>query len=528
MSSSASGYLQDLGRVVGRVIFRSIELVARLIFSVVYHGAKTKVPPIHNKLLRESASTLALKIRTGKVTSVGVVESFIARVKEVNPIINALVDERYVDALQEARAADELIRSGLKTEAQLAKEKPFLGVPFTTKETIEVEGLRFSSGLYERRNLKGAKDADAIRCMKRAGAIIIGITNVPELALWWETYNTIHGRSRNPYDTSRIVGGSSGGEGALLASGASALGLGSDIGGSIRMPCFFNGIFGHKTSKYIVSNDGQFPKATEEEDPYLSIGPMTRYASDLLPTLKVIADKNASKLKLDSKIDIKKVKVYYADDDGGSIFVSSVDQDIKTSMNNVVQYLQKTHGIVAEKVTLDLLQQSEPIWSNKTKSKFGPRMLRLLSNDKGKVNLIWELGKKFLGLSHHTFIALCTAVWECLGPKYGSPAYDEMVRKGDILEKQFKDILGENGVFLYPTHPTPAPYHNEPLIRMFNFSYTAIFNVMGFPVTHIPLGLGSEGLPIGIQAVATTGNDRLTIAMAVELEKAFGGWVPPF
>ena len=88
-------------------------------------------------------------------------------------------------------------------------------------------------------------------------------------------------------------------------------------------------------------------------------------------------------------------------------------------------------------------------------------------------------------------------------------------------------MLGEDGVFLYPTHPTPAPYHNEPLIKPFNFSYSAIFNIMGFPATHIPLGLGTEDLPVGIQAVGTCGNDHLTIAMAVELEKAFGGWVPP-
>lgn len=88
-------------------------------------------------------------------------------------------------------------------------------------------------------------------------------------------------------------------------------------------------------------------------------------------------------------------------------------------------------------------------------------------------------------------------------------------------------MLGDDGVFLYPTHPTPAPYHNEPLIKPFNFSYCGIFNIMGFPATHIPLGLGSEGLPIGIQAVSTCGNDHLTIGMAVELEKAFGGWIAP-
>ncbi|XP_026290516.1 fatty-acid amide hydrolase 2-A [Frankliniella occidentalis] len=528
MSESANETPRRFKKVAARIFHRIVELAARLLFSIIYYGSNEKVPPINNILLLESASSLAFKIRTKKVSSVEVVESFIARIKEVNPIINSMVDNRFAAALEEAKSADELIASGQKSETVLAKEKPFLGVPFTTKECLQSEGLSFSAGLYKRRAIKGTRDADAVACMKKAGAILLGVTNVSELAMWWESHNYVHGRSRNPYNASRIVGGSSGGEGAVLAAGASPIGIGSDIGGSIRMPCFFNGIFGHKPSKFIVSNEGQFPSPSDEDHAsFLGLGPMGRYASDLLPILRVVADKNASKLKLDSPVDMKKVKVFYAEDDGGSSFISPVDPDIKASLRNVITYLEKAHGIKAQKVSLKPLSMSGPIWLARMKSRSGSRFAQELSNNEGNLNIAWELLKWLLCMSHHTLIALFTVVMEGFGVKYGSPKHQYLVEQSKQLQMQLTDMLGDDGVFLYPTHPTPAPFHNEPLIKPFNFAYAGIFNIMGFPATHIPLGLGSEGLPIGIQAVGTYGNDHLTIAMAVELEKAFGGWVPP-
>ena len=99
---------------------------------------------------------------------------------------------------------------------------------------------------------------------------------------------------------------------------------------------------------------------------------------------------------------------------------------------------------------------------------------------------------------------------------------------GDRLSKELDSILGQNGILLYPCHPTIAPYHGQALVKTLNFSYTAIFNVLGNPVTQVPLGLGSKGLPLGIQVVSGLNKDRLSIAVASELEKMFGGWVPLF
>lgn len=170
--------------------------------------------------------------------------------------------------------------------------------------------MKQTAGLTIRKNIVSERDAEAVRLMRAAGAIPLATTNVSELAMWWETSNCLYGTTKNPYNTRHIVGGSSGGEGCIQAAAGSPLGIGSDIGGSIRIPSYFNGLFGHKPSTGMVSNDGQYPSAqSEDQNRLLSIGPMCRYAQDLLPTLKILADKNADMLHLNEKVDISKLKV---------------------------------------------------------------------------------------------------------------------------------------------------------------------------------------------------------------------------
>jgi fatty acid amide hydrolase 2 len=276
----------------------------------VYHGSGEKMPPIQNLLL-DTATTIAHKIRKRKVTSREVVETYIARIKEVNPILNCVVDERFIEALEDAHKVEEFIQSGGKSVEDIEKDTRYLGVPFSTKDCIQVTGLSHTAGLYCRRHVKALQDADAISCMRAAGAIPFAITNVSEVCMWWDSNNTVYGQTSNPYNTNHIVGGSSGGKGCLLAAAGLPLGIGSDIGGSICTPCFFNGIFGHKPSRGIASNLGQHPILSKEQDSFLGVGPMCRFPADLLPTLRIIAGKNNDRLKLDTKIDILKIKFFY-------------------------------------------------------------------------------------------------------------------------------------------------------------------------------------------------------------------------
>lgn len=485
------------------------------------------MPPIKDLLLLESASTVALKIRNKKLTSEQVLDSYIERIKEVNPLLNCVVANRFDEARKEARAADVLINSGTIPEEVLAKEKPFLGVPFTTKDCISVKGLIHSAGLACRKNIIAEEDATVIARLKDVGAIVIGLTNVSELCMWWESANKVHGRTRNPYDTSRIVGGSSGGEGCAQACAASAFGIGSDIGGSIRMPAYFNGVFGHKPSSLTVPNHGQYPEpATDEQNLFLGLGPICRRAEDLLPLLKVISNNNPV-LRLDESVDIKKIRFFYQESDGGSDFISPVSPDIKELFVKISKHLDKAYGIKTSKVSLKQFILSAPMWFAAMKSPSGPTFPNQLTNLKGCINPYWEMLKWIFRLSDHTFIALATCLVEKGGCKYGDEKHQFLLKERDALRLEVIDLLGDDGVLLYPTHPTSAPYHNEPLVKPFNFSYTGLVNVLKLPATAVPMGLDRHGLPIGIQVIAKHGNDRLCLAVARELEKGFGGWVPP-
>lgn len=522
--------MKIIGKILS-VIHRLIEFLVRgLLLLVAYISGPAEVqPPIKDLTLLHSATALATKIRNKQLSSEDIVQSYIDRIREIQPILNPMVENRFEEALKDARKCDELLKSpNSPTVEVLAKEKPLFGVPFTTKDCVAITNMKQTAGIVCRKNCVSAEDADVIRLMKNAGAIPLATTNVSEGAMWWESSNVLYGTSRNPYNTRHIVGGSSGGEGCLQAAAGAPCGLGSDIGGSIRMPCFFNGIFGHKPSKGTVSNHGQYPSThNEQQDLLLGIGPMCRYAQDMLPILEIIADSNAEKLNLRSKVDISKLKFYYMEDNGGQFLVSPVDREIKESMRKIVNYLEKAHKVKATKIQMKKMKMSLAYWMAAMTSENGKDFSYELSNRNGQINVWWELMKWFFFMSNHTLIALFTAAFEKFNIKVGSEKHTKLIQGGRELYQEFRDMLGEDGIFLYPTHPTAAPLHHEPLIKPFNFTYTAIINVLGLPATACPLGLNKQGLPIGIQIIGGLYQDRLTLAVAEELERGFGGWVPP-
>lgn len=510
-------------------LHRFVVLYFARFLCTVFRGKGAAVQPTSNDaILKCSATALARKIRRQELTSVAVMEAFIARIAAINPLLNCVVDQRYAAALADAAAADSLIASGRYTEAQLEKDHPYLGVPISTKDCLAVRDLLHTSGLVARRSVRATEDSAGMALMRRAGAIPFALTNVSECCMWWESHNPVHGLSRNPYDSNRIVGGSSGGEGCLQSASGSPLGIGSDIGGSIRMPAFFNGIFGHKPSRNIVSAAGQWPQPHGELRDFLGIGPMSRYAEDLVPVLRIMAGENAAQLRLDEPVDLSKVRVFYQFNDGGADFISSVDDDLADAVDAVVQHFGAVSATKPQRTQMALLRKSASIWLGNMKSPPGPeRFDSQLTNMQGAINPYWELTKWPFGASNHTLIAILTALTERMGVRYGSSKHAFLVRQRDELRAEFSAMLGDNGVFVYPTHPTVAPYHHEPIARAFNFSYTAIVNVLGLPATAVPMGVGSEGLPLGVQVIANHNQDRLCLAVASELERKFGGWKEP-
>ncbi|XP_004644875.1 fatty-acid amide hydrolase 2 [Octodon degus] len=434
-------------------------------------------------------------------------------------------------ARKDALAVDQRLAEMQEDEAILEKKWPFLGVPLTVKESFQLQGMPNSSGLLNRRHKISNTDATVVVLLKKAGAIPLGITNCSELCMWYESSNKIYGRSNNPYNLQHIVGGSSGGEGCTLAAACSVIGVGSDIGGSIRMPSFFNGIFGHKPSPGVVPNNGQFPMAREAQEPLLCTGPMCRYAEDLLPMLKVMAGPGIRKLKLDTKVHLKNLKFYWMEHDGGSLLMSKVDQDLIQAQKKVVVHLETILGASVQHVKMKQMKYAFQLWVTMMSSKGvdGKEPVKFvdLLGDQGKpINPLWELIKWCFGVSIYTIPSIGLALFEEKF-KYNSEKCKKYKKVEESLYKDLVEMLGDDGVLLYPSHPTVAPKHYVPLTRPFNFAYTGIFNVLGLPVTQCPLGLNAKGLPLGIQVVAGPFNDHLTLAVAQYLEKSFGGWVCP-
>ncbi len=474
------------------------------------------------ELLFMSGREIARRIQNMEITSVEVTQVHIEAVKKVNPLLNAVVADRFEEALREAERADEQVRSG-----DMESLPPYHGVPCTVKESIGVKGLPQTGGVYYRKKYVLENDPPVVSRLRSAGVIVMGVTNVPELCMWMETSNTFYGRTRNPYNPDRIVGGSSGGEGAIIGAGASPFGLGSDIGGSIRMPSFFNGIFGHKPSGGLVPNTGQFPNAENEALFYLNIGPMARRAEDLMPLLRLIAgpdgqDPVCREIPLGDPetVNISTLRVISVPDNGRT----PVSRDLREAQKKATQYLS-TRGASVKEMRIEELKSSLAIWSSMLTAAEGTPFGVLMGNGK-RINALLELLKWALRVSEHTFPAIMLSIFERF-TELNRKKMERFVEEGRNLRKQLEELMGENGVILYPPYSRPAPRHHMPLLTPFHWVYTAIVNVMGFPATQVPLGLNRDGLPVGVQVIAAHGNDHLAIAVAMELEKGFGGWVPP-
>ena len=300
-----------------------------------------------------SARLLAQLIREGAVTSRAVVEAHIDRARRVNGTLNAIVETRYELALAEADHADATEPSG-----------PLHGVPCTIKESFALSGMPWSAGLTRRRHLRATEDAVTVGRLRRAGAIPIGVTNVSEACMWVEANNPVYGRSRNPYDGSRTVGGSSGGEGAIVGSGASPFGLGSDVGGSIRIPALFNGIFGHKGSSGLVPNAGQHPEPDPSAQRFLSTGPMCRRAEDLPLLVDVLRgpdpDGGAYAMDLGDPYDVRVEELVVLDvpDDG----VTPVRSSLRRAQALTASALRRA-GADVRPTRLPALRHGIEIWS---------------------------------------------------------------------------------------------------------------------------------------------------------------------
>jgi len=471
-------------------------------------------------LLEVSAFELAAAIRAGEVSATEVVETHLARIERVNGALNAVVVRRFEEARREAKAADKRVRAG-------GELPPLLGVPCTVKEFFGVAGLPQTGGLVARRHTRATEDAITVERLRAAGAIVVGTTNVPEGGIWLETYNAVYGRTNNPWDTTRTSGGSSGGEGAIVAAGGVPFGLGSDVGGSIRIPSAFCGVVGHKPSGRLVPNLGQFPSATGEALAYLCAGPIARRASDLMPLLRILAGPDprdpaavAMPLGDPATVALGELEVYAIPESGRFRVADAMKQAVLDGARTL-----ERRGARLRDLDLPELRRGLEIWGAMLEeaSEQGYEELLADGSDQARIAPLAELAKAVVGRSNHTLPALVVGVLGAAVAKLPLGA-KKLVEEGRALKRRLDAQLGDRGVLLYPPYTRPAPRHHDVWRTPFDPAHTALFNVLELPGTVVPMGFDARGLPTSVQILGAQGRDHVTIAAALALEEAHGGW----
>ena len=473
-------------------------------------------------LTERSALDLARAIRIGETTSRDVVEAHIERLEHMHERINAVVADRYDAARADADAADARVGA----TAHVDELPPFFGVPCTIKESIATAGMPNCAGLVSRKAVRIDVNAPVVQRMIDAGAIPLGVTNTPELCLWIETENRQYGRTNNAYSANRTAGGSSGGEGAAVGSGGSPLGLGADIGGSIRIPAFFNGVFGLKPSPGLVPSTGQFPTAeTEVAAKMLTIGPITRRAEDLIPMLRVIAGPDGidpyireATIGDPASVDIAGTKILLSED---TSFVP-VSRELRAARLRAAEALEQA-GATVETVSLRSMKRALELYLAVLKLEAGVSVADLIVAE-GSLKVGLRAGLKRKGPHTRALRLLLMSEWMTGKMPQGSLRKAAAAR--EAFEQEMKAAIGD-AVLLHPTHPRVAPRHGRTVGKPWLLTTTAVFNLAAVPVVQIPLGLNPRGLPLGVQAAAGQDRDHVAVAVALELERAFGGWVAP-
>jgi Asp-tRNA(Asn)/Glu-tRNA(Gln) amidotransferase A subunit family amidase len=460
-----------------------------------------------------SAVTMAAQIRKRELSPVELVEAHLARIEKLNPTLNAFVQVDAEGARRQARAAEDAVSH--------EKLGPLHGVPISIKSSIEVKGMRCEAGSKLRTGFVAKQDAPLVSRLRNAGAIILGTTNAPELLMAWETDNLLYGRTNNPWDLSRTPGGSSGGEAAAIATGCSAGGVGSDGGGSIRVPAHFSGICGLKPTPGRIPATGHFPTSVGPFALLGVVGPMARTVSDLKVLFEVMqgpddGDPSAAPVSVHwpDRGDLMKLRIGYFEDDGRT----PVTAETRVAVRAAAEAL-KHAGFVVEPFRPEGLEQARQLWWQFF-GIAGGMLLRPMTQ--GRESDLSPILKQHLSRvaaePSHT----------------GQTLLDTWIMRDALRIKVFCQMR-EYPVLLCPVASVPAFRHGE---RSWNidgqtveyldaWSYTEWFNLLGTPAVAVPFGRSNEGLPIGVQIVARPWEEELVLAVAAELEAQRGAWQRP-
>jgi amidase len=472
---------------------------------------------------RELSAALAAR----QVSAVELTDQAIARIEALDGKLNAVVVRDFENARAAAANADAALARG--------ERKALLGVPMTVKEAFNVAGLPTTWGVPAAKGRLVSDDAVTVARLKAAGAVILGKTNVPFMLADWQSYNDIYGTTNNPWDVTRTPGGSSGGAAAALAAGFVPLELGSDIGGSLRVPAHFCGVFAHKPTHALIPSRGHVPPrapALPVEVDLNVVGPMARSADDLALALEVLAGPDAPlatayrlALPPPRHESLKDFRVLVIDQHP----LLPTDNAVRIALERLADNLAKAGAKVARASPLvpDLALQGRTYQTLLTgflgadmPVESYERMRQVAAGIPKDDNGLDAVGARGWVLSHRDWI------WA-----------DRMRAE---LVGRWRVLFGEFDVVVCPIMPTPAFPHNhdEPRARRIyidgnHYAYldqtvwAGVATLTGQPATAVPIGRSEQGLPIGAQVIGPYLEDRTTIAFAGLIERAFGGFVPP-
>ena len=461
-----------------------------------------------------SAVSMAERIRRKELSPVELVESHLSRIQELNPKLNAFVQVDAERARRQARVAEAAVGNAEELG-------PLHGVPISIKSSIEVAGLRRESGSKLRAGFVAAQAAPLVSRLRQAGAIILGVTNTPEMLMAWETDNLLYGRTNNPWDLERTPGGSSGGEAAAIAAGMSTGGVGSDGGGSIRVPAHFSGICGLKPTPGRIPATGHFPASTGPFALLGVVGPMARTVADLKVLFEVMqgpddGDPSAAPVPMrwPEKDDLKRIRIGYFEDDGRT----PVTPETRAAVRTAAEGLQRA-GFQVEPFRPEGLELARQLWWKI----FGVAGGMLLSPImQGHESEISPLLRQF-------------SSWVAAEPSHtGESLLDTWVQR-DVVRMKILAQMRKYPVLLCPVAAIPAFRHGERSWQVEGktvpyldaWSYTEWFNLLGTPAAAVRVGRSPEGLPIGVQIVARPWEEEIVLSVAAALEEQCGGWQPP-
>jgi amidase len=457
-----------------------------------------------DEIIYASASALARAIRQREVSSSEVVEAHLARIAEVNPKLNAVVLLTEEAARARAKEADEALARG-------ESWGPLHGVPVTIKDAFEMAGVVSAGGTKGRAGYVPDEDATGVARYKAAGAVILGKTNTPEISLAFESDNLVYGRTNNPYDLTRTPGGSSGGEAAAIASGMSPLGLGSDAGGSIRLPAHFCGIAGIKPTSGRTARTGHYPPMGGLLDSIWQIGPLARSVEDLSLALPLLCGNDwrdptvaPAPLGDPSEVNVKGLRVALHTDNG----IISPTEDIARAVRDAARVLADAGAEVVE--------ACPPVPAN------AHEMLVGLYGADGGAGLRMLL--KFSGTDETH--ALMTRLLEVLSTVSLTTAeLSGLVLQLDMWRSQMLSFMRDYDLVLCPPCAREAMPHGTTFDddNQLVFVYTMLYNMTGWPGVVVRAGTSREGLPTGAQLVARPWREDVALACALEVERATDG-----